>query len=494
MTIKSFCPFCGKENESANNKFCNYCGEMIQKQTKDEPVPIKKAKKHNGVFAALIAIIFLLVIFLSITIFALINGTENIPIAGKYFPNETYASKDDDSYDTSKDIKGNISERVINTEDNIYNEENIITENNLHMQDGLSAESQSNDLKNNQLNEFIDMQPDTYVLALVTDIGTIDDKSYNQGSWEGLEKYAKEKNITHKYYQPTELSDDAYLTGIELAVKGGAKLIVTPGFLFETPVYLAQDIYPDTYFVLIDGNPHDAAWSTWNTGPKTVGITYAEQQSGFLAGYAAVKDGYTKLGFMGGMAVPAVKSFGFGFIQGADYAAKEMGLGDGAVTLNYHYTGDFAATPENQAMAASWYNSGVEVIFACGGAVGNSVMTAAEAAGAKVIGVDVDQSSESATVITSAMKGLGASVYAAVKAYHEGSFPGGQNLVFDASNDGVGLPMATSKFRSFSQADYDAIFAKLANFSVTVVGAAGANSVEETYQVPVSAAVVVTEI
>ncbi len=305
-------------------------------------------------------------------------------------------------------------------------------------------------------------------LALITDLGTIDDKSFNQGAWEGLVQYAEEKGISHKYYQPSEQSDDAYLAGIDLAVKGGAKVIVTPGFLFEVPIYEAQDRYPDVKFILVDGTPHNADYSDFKTNSNVVGVNYAEEQAGFLAGYAAVKDGYTKLGFMGGMAVPAVIRYGYGFVQGADFAAGELGLAADAITVNYHYTGAFAATPEAQAMAASWYNDGVEVIFACGGAVGNSVMAAAEQAGAKVIGVDVDQSGESATVITSAMKGLKASVYDCVKGYYANSFPGAQTLVFGADNDGVGLPMSSSKFTSFTQADYDAIFAKLANNEIDI--------------------------
>ncbi len=297
-----------------------------------------------------------------------------------------------------------------------------------------------------------------FELALITDIGTIDDKSFNQGAWEGLKKYAEEKNISHKYYKPTEKSNDAYLSAIELAVKGGAKVIVTPGFLFEEPVYIAQDQYPDVKFILIDGNPHDADYN-YKTGDNTVGITYAEEQAGFLAGYAAVKEGYTKLGFLGGMAVPAVVRFGYGFVQGADYAAKELNVPE--ISMNYHYTGGFDATPEAQTLAASWYQSGTEVIFACGGAVGNSAMAAAEQANGKVIGVDVDQSPESQTVITSAMKGLGASVYTIVSQFYDNKFPGGQNLVFDATNDGVALPMDTSKFEKFTQADYDKLYAAL---------------------------------
>ena len=306
----------------------------------------------------------------------------------------------------------------------------------------------------------------TYEIAMITDIGTIDDKSFNQGTWEGVVAFAEENEITHKYYKPTEQSTDAYLAAIQLAVNGGAKVIVTPGFLFEEPIFLAQDLYTDVSFILIDGNPHNADYSEFRTNDNTVGIVYAEEQSGYLAGYAAVKDGYTKLGFMGGMAVPAVVRFGYGFVQGADAAAKELGLA--SIDVKYHYTGGFDATPEVQTLAASWYAEGTEVIFACGGAVGNSVMSAAEAADAKVIGVDIDQSPESETVITSAMKGLAPSVQSALTEYYADNFPGGEALVYAADMDGVKLPMENSRFATFSQADYDAVFAKLAAGEVTL--------------------------
>ena len=307
---------------------------------------------------------------------------------------------------------------------------------------------------------------ETFELALVTDLGTIDDKSFNQGAWEGLVQYAREKNITHKYYQPAEQSDDAYLTAIDLAVRGGAKVIVTPGFLFEVPIYVAQDRYPNVNFILVDGVPHSADYSTFKTNQNVVGILYAEDQAGFLAGYAAVKDGNRRLGFMGGMAVPAVVRFGYGFVQGAEYAANELGLAAGSVTINYHYTGAFAATPEAQTMAASWYNQGADAIFACGGAVAFSVFAAAEQTGKKVIGVDVDQSGESPTVITSAMKGLQASVYDCIVDYYNNRFPGGTTKIFEAANNGVGLPMASSKFTTFRQADYDSIFRALATGAI----------------------------
>ena len=308
---------------------------------------------------------------------------------------------------------------------------------------------------------------DGYELALVTDLGTIDDKSFNQGAWEGMKKYAEENGISYKYYQPQEGTTDSYLETIGLAIEGGAKLVVCPGFLFEEPVYLAQDQYKDVHFILLDGEPHSGDYSEYRTEANVMPILFQEDEPGFLAGYAAVKDGYTKLGFLGGMAVPAVIRYGYGFAEGADYAAKEMGV-DG-IEIMYNFTGAFAATPEAQSMAASWYQNGTEVIFGCGGAVGNSVMAAAEEKSAKVIGVDVDQSYESDTVVTSAMKQLSVSVYDGVRDFYAGSFPGGKTSIFSAKNDGIGLPMETSKFTKFTQADYDAVYAQLKDGKITLV-------------------------
>jgi basic membrane protein A len=306
-----------------------------------------------------------------------------------------------------------------------------------------------------------------YEIALVTDLGTIDDKSFNQGAWEGLKKYAEEKGVSYKYYQPQEGTTDSYLETIGLAVEGGAKLVVCPGFLFEEPVFLAQDQYKDVHFILLDGEPHNADYSEKRIEKNVMPILFQEDEPGFLAGYAAVKDGNTKLGFLGGMAVPAVVRFGYGFAEGADYAAKELGIDN--IEIMYNYTGAFAATPEAQSMAASWFQNGTQAIFGCGGAVGNSVMAAAEEKGGKMIGVDVDQSFESPSVITSAMKQLSVSVYDGVKAHYEDKFPGGKTSIFSAKNDGIGLPMDTSKFTKFTKEDYDKIYKELKDGKVTLV-------------------------
>ena len=291
-------------------------------------------------------------------------------------------------------------------------------------------------------------------LALVIDVGTIDDKSFNQGSWEGVEKYGEENGISYNYYKSAEATTDSFQNTIELAIEGGAKVIVCPGYLFEEPIYNLQDQYPDVKFILIDGEPHDADYN-YATADNTMAVLYQEDQAGFLAGYAAVKDGYTNLGFMGGMALPAVIRYGYGYLAGADYAAKEM---DETVNVTYTYTGSFEATQDAQSMATSWYKAGTEVIFGCGGSVGNSVMSAAEASNGKVIGVDVDQSSESDTVITSAMKMLSNSVYDAITSAYSGNFQGGKTTTFNVTNEGVGLAMDTAKFNNFTKEDYQEIY------------------------------------
>lgn len=317
-----------------------------------------------------------------------------------------------------------------------------------------------------------------YEIALITDKGNIDDKSFNQGAWEGVVKFAEANKVTHKYYKPEEASDAGYLAAIDLAVTGGAKVIVTPGFLFEVAVYNAQTKYPEVKFILLDGAPHTADYATFKTEANVASVMYAEEESGYLAGYAAVMDGMTKLGFMGGMAVPAVQAFGYGFLQGAEAAAKELNLADGTVKVTYHYTGNFEENDTNKATAKTMYQEGVEVIFACGGSVGKSVMSAAAEAKGKVIGVDVDQRYDSETVITSAMKGLGASVVSVLESIYKtnkwADFSG-KTTFFNAKNDGVGLPTvvigdakanAFDRFSKFDKAAYDKVFATLVSGSV----------------------------
>jgi len=311
---------------------------------------------------------------------------------------------------------------------------------------------------------------ETFRIAMITDSGGIDDESFNQGTWEGIIEFAEDNDISYKYYKPLEVSDDSYLEAIDLAVEGGAEIIVTPGFLFESSIYAAQDIYPDVYFILIDGTPHDPTWTTWNTADNTLPILFNEHEAGFLAGYAAVIDGYRSLGFTGGMAVPAVVKFGVGFIAGAYYAADELDVDITFGDATYHYFGDFGPSDTFKNLASSWYVDGTEIIFSAAGGAGASVMAAAADQNAMMIGVDIDQADQSDTVLTSAMKQLGNAVQQGLQAWLDGDFVGGTAVYKGAANDGVALPMETSRFDSFTSAQYAEIFADLADGTVVVPG------------------------
>lgn len=324
--------------------------------------------------------------------------------------------------------------------------------------------------------------PREYVIAMITDTGEIDDRSFNQGTWEGIVEYAEANDVTHKYYKPTAVTLDAYVAAIELAISGGAEIVVTPGFLFENSIHKAQSLYPDVKFVLIDGSPHNVVdWGTMETydgeapdftvAENTISIFFQEEQSGFLAGYASVKEGFTSLGFMGGMAVPAVVRFGAGYVAGAYYAAVEDSVANFAFDpTRYEYLDTFAPSQDIVTQATAWYNGGVEVIHAAAGGAGLSVMTAAENTDNVMVGVDVDQSNISDSVITSAMKGLAVAVQNALTDYFAGEFEGGQSITLGAAEDAVGLPTNAESFLfdNFTVAEYNTIFGKVSNGTVVV--------------------------
>ncbi len=309
-----------------------------------------------------------------------------------------------------------------------------------------------------------------YQIAFVTDVGSLKDKSFNQGTYDGVKLYAAAAGKSYKYYQPAngnEATDDDRYNAMKLAADNGAEVIVCAGFLQATALQKAAEEFTDVKFVFIDG---------WAMGlPNVAGICFQEEQCGYLAGYAAVMDGYTKLGFSGGGGGTnaACNRYGYGFVQGADAAAKELGV---QVEMNYSwlYGSSFSASNELQTMAAGWYQNGTEVIFACGGSMFQSISAAASAEDGKVIGVDVDQSFESPAVITSAMKGIGeAAQQALVAAESEDTwtaFIGDANttVTLGAADGAVGLPTATWSLEGWTVEDYEAMLAQIADGTLTV--------------------------
>ena len=293
----------------------------------------------------------------------------------------------------------------------------------------------------------------------------LDDGSFNEGAWQGIQRFLATHDLSDdhaRFFQPHAGDDVARVDLVIDAISSGANVVVLPGFHFIASAAEMQEMFPEVKFILLDATP------AGGPAENLAAIHYAEEQAGFLAGYAAVMEGHRNLGFMGGNAVPAVVRFGHGFLQGAEHAAQSLELEAGEVTVNYLYVGSFAPSPEVATTASAWFAGGTEVIFAAAGGAGFSVISGAEASDGFVIGVDVDQSGASEVVITSAMKALDVSVYDMLTDMLNGVFRGGRELLFDASVDGVGLPMANSRFTVFTQAQYDAIFALLADGTIVV--------------------------
>ena len=301
-------------------------------------------------------------------------------------------------------------------------------------------------------------------VALVTDVGTIDDESFNQACWQGVEAWCTANGIEYTYYQPTEDSNDARILSVSQAIAEGADTIVMPGYLFGATLTVVMEAYPDVNFIAVDVAAGDLTvdYATYyEPAANTACLTFSEEQAGYLAGWAAVKEGYTKLGFLGGMAVPAVIRYGYGFVQGANAAAAETGA---AVEVNYTYGGQFFGSPEITAKMEGWYQNGTEVVFACGGGIYTSALEAAEKNGGKVIGVDVDQSYISPLIITSAMKQLQNVTETVLEALNTGAWEtyGGKISNFSlAEGEYVGLPTATWSLENVTVEQYEAVKAQL---------------------------------
>ena len=299
----------------------------------------------------------------------------------------------------------------------------------------------------------------TYQIAFVTDVGQLKDKSFNQGTWNGVKAYASANGMTYKYYQPAngdQATDDDRYDAMKAAAENGAEVIVCAGFMQGTALEKAAKEFTDVKFVFIDG---------WQLGLKNVApLAFAEEQSGFLAGYAIVKDGFTKIGFSGGGGGtnPACCRYGYGFAQGVNAAAKEMGI-TAELKYSWQYGASFSASPELQTMISGWYENGTEIVFACGGSMFASIVAAASANDAYVVGVDVDQSFESETVITSALKGLSAATEWAIAKNYNGEWDtvGDVATSLGANDNAVGLPTETWQLEGYTVAEYEAQLAAI---------------------------------
>ena len=287
----------------------------------------------------------------------------------------------------------------------------------------------------------------TLKVGMVTDSGTIDDKSFNQGTWEGIGQAEEELGIEKNYLKPSGETEVEYNIEIGNLYDAGYNLVICPGFKFETSIYSMQEKYQDAKFVIIDGSPNDGQGNSL-VAENTVSIFFAEQEAGFAAGVAAAVELQTgDLGFVGGMETGPVKRFDAGFQQGVAYANEKYGTSVSLKDENIVYSGSFTDKALGQQLAATMYDRGVKAIFAADGGTGTGVITEAKTReGAWVIGVDSDQYSEgikpdgTSVILTSAVKKVEKASYNMVQAELNGEFPGGQTLILDAANGGVGIP------------------------------------------------------
>nr|WP_309099395.1 BMP family ABC transporter substrate-binding protein [Fredinandcohnia onubensis] len=323
-------------------------------------------------------------------------------------------------------------------------------------------------------------------VGMVTDAGTIDDKSFNQGTWEGILAAKEELGIQEKYLKPAGTTEAEYLKEMGNLYDAGYKFIVAPGFKFETAIFQAQSKYEDAKFVILDGNPHKGDFVP-AVADNTVAVFFAEHESGFLAGVATaleLKEG--EAGFIGGMEIPAVQKFNWGFQQGLAYANENLGTNLTIKADNVVYQGSFDNSAAGQQIAAQMYDRGVNVIFPAAGGVGVGAFNEAKTRAGKgeevwIVGVDVDQyadgiydeANNKSITLTSAMKNLGFATKELIKQELDGQFPGGETLMYDVKNDGVGIPEENPNLSEETVNKVKEVYEKIKSGEIEVSGEQG---------------------
>lgn len=290
----------------------------------------------------------------------------------------------------------------------------------------------------------------SYEIALVTDDGLINDGGHSEAAWTAITRYAASHGISHKYYKAVDSSDAAYAEVTDAAVANGAKLVIADGSDAGNVILKAQEKYPDVDFVMIDGEPVDEKTGDFRIAANTAAIEFDSAQAGFLAGYAAVVEGYSKLGFIGETDVNDSKNYGLGFLKGVDMASWQAGE-----TAEVRYAETAESHDSVRSRAAGWYGEGTELIFVCGQDIDRAVIEAAEAGGGKVIAAVSDKNEMSDSVITSAVQNIDGALTEVLELYGKDKFPGGEVLTFNVKDEGVGLSFRYDKLQTITTKEYN---------------------------------------
>lgn len=302
-------------------------------------------------------------------------------------------------------------------------------------------------------------------VAMIATQTDITDRGYNFAVYSACKKVCEENNLQFTYYKVLDISTDSYMSVIDAAINDGYNVVVLNDYNATRALRVAAEANPDVKFIIADVEAANFG-KNYKLSPNLTCWRFDDSYAGFMAGYAAVKEGYSRLGFMGGMPVASVMRYGYGYIQGADAAAKETG---DEVVIEYVYSNRFMGDSDLTAYIQNWYqNKLIDVVFACAGSAWTSVATAAAYSDKKVIGVDVDQReiinqyTKKDTTLTSAMKGMDMSVEDALSDIVDGNWDkySGKSRVLTVDNaeepekNYLKLPMEGWSMKNFTTEDY----------------------------------------
>ena len=324
-------------------------------------------------------------------------------------------------------------------------------------------------------------------IALVVDNHGLSDGANNAAAWSGVQKFCQNFGFTAQSLIVENDSEEAAETTLRTAAEGGAAVVVCVGEAFETPLYNIQKNYPSVSYLMIDGEPHTEDYSSYATAESTHCVLFREEQAGYLAGYAAVEEGYTSLGFLGAETMPDIVRYGAGFLQGAEAAAEQSGA---QVSVKYWYGDTYEANDDIVTRMSGWYADGTQAVFACGGTLAQSCADAAEANGGRVIASDHNQSALGTTVLTSAIKCVSRTVQDQLYDFYANggkwrSEDAGQTEQAGVSAQAVGLSTAQWSFLNFTKEQYDSLYGKLRSGTLKAERYSDSATMPETQNVAV---------